>query len=576
MSIPEAYLTDLQGQLVATVKPAEMVTFGRDASNTLVLDDFSVSPQHGAIVYRGGAYVIERWSRGRVWVNSQNHPVEGSRLLQDQDRVLIGNRHAFVFHLKKPETVAAPPPAPAVVPPTVASPPPMPPEVPQTMIEGDAGSAPAAPVVMGEAAPMTMLEAEAPAEAAPAPEGEARVAPEAVEGAEILNAEEPTPAKLDTGFMPAWERSADARSGAPAGAGAEAEPFAGPTPIAEGAPAPEETLVDQPAPPAPVPDWASRPPAASADLTPPEGISIPPSGWEQALADRPAARERAAPDDEVWSMRQRSEARRLIQEAIHMLRQGYVERARQKLNQALRLNESNEDAWLWLAAAEQDADRRRGALQRVLTINPNNVTADWGLISMQVSAGQGVEGVPSWQQVPSTAPGVSAYSPARTPTGDFYAPFDDTLVGSSSDSIPALLRQEEPRVGRGRAWAARILGVIGLVMLGAALFLPYGVWRIETFALWNVIPPLGEAWTGLQVWGYVGFGAMALAALFLLLIRASGGPFVGVVLTIIGLAIIFMAVLPILFGVITEPQVGAVVWGAAGLPLMLAGLLKIW
>ncbi|MCZ7545801.1 MAG: FHA domain-containing protein [Anaerolineae bacterium] len=126
MSEVQAYLTDLQGQVVATVAPSELITFGQHESNTIQLDDFSISPQHGAIAYRGGAFVVERWSRGRIWINSQQHPVEGSRMLQDNDRVLIGNRHVFVFHLGTPQVSA----------PTVPAMPSSPPEPVRTMVEG--------------------------------------------------------------------------------------------------------------------------------------------------------------------------------------------------------------------------------------------------------------------------------------------------------------------------------------------------------------------------------------------------------------------------------------------------------
>jgi hypothetical protein len=312
------------------------------------------------------------------------------------------------------------------------------------------------------------------------------------------------------------------------------------------------------------------------DHTPREGVAVPPAGWQQELQGEPPAPARATTEDEVWGVRQRSEARRLIQEAIHLLRQGYVDRARQKLNQALRLNEANEDAWLWLAAAESDPTRRRGALQRVLTINPNNVAADWGLLSMQVGA------APVWQpQQPSPS-----YTPTPTPPGGYSTPAPVTygaggevgraFASYTDTSIPALLRPEETRTGRGRTWLARVLALVSLVMLGLALFLEYGVWQIQELALWGDVPPVGQVWTGLHIWGFVGLGVMAFAALLLLLIRASGGIAVGVLLAITGLVLIFMAVLPILFGVVTQPQIGAVVWGAAGLPLMLAGLLRIW
>jgi predicted component of type VI protein secretion system len=526
MSTTEAYLTDLQGQVVATITPPELLTFGRDKNNRIVLDDFSISSQHGAIAFRGGTFIIERWSRGRIWINSHNHPVEGSRMLEDHDRLLIGKRHVFVFRLGQPKAASLQPSPPEITP-TRAD------DAAADKLPQEADEVPRTP----EAARETLIEPE--------------VQPEA-EGAA-----EPAGTELGSSFTPAWAREPAARSAPPAPKPADAVE----TPDAEVVATVAEAPTPAP-PPTPIPDWVKEETTGQdTERTPPEGVNILPGGWQRELQAAPPSPPPAVEDD-VWGVRERSEARRLIQEAIQVLRQGDAERARNKLNQALRLNESNEEAWLWLAAAESDPDRRRGALQRVLTLNPNNVTAEWGLLSMQ----RGV--APPRLGFQATPP---AYATTARPAAQ-PAP----MIG---ESIPALLRPEAPSTGRGRTIVARLLGTLSVAMMGVALLLQYGVWQLPwqlPGSMAREITPADQLLTGLQIWGFVGIGVILVTALLTLLIRASGGRSLGTLLTIMGLAIIFTAVFPTLFGIVTEPQIGTIIWGAAGLPLMLAGLLKIW
>ncbi|MBN1283771.1 MAG: FHA domain-containing protein [Anaerolineae bacterium] len=502
MPTPQAYLTDLQGQVIARVTPSELVTFGQNASNTVVLDDFSVSPQHGAIAFRGDRFIVERWSRGAIWLNDA--PVEGSHPLQDNDRLLVGKRHAFIFRLGAPAGEALPPDLPSSVP------------------------------------EMTALPA----------------APDWARAAGLEADEETPPDDIGDEAEPGPEVSS-------ASGQADQESFAD-TAEAEAA---SMDAGDEPAgPPVPVPGWAAPPGPTETigdpKITPPEGMSAVPEGWHQELqATPPPAAAPTLTGGDIWDVRDRSEARRLIQDAIRILQYGDTERARQKLNQALRINESNEDAWLWLAAAERDPERRRGALQRALTINPNNLTAKWGIISLQTLDFSGSLGAP-----PSAAP--TQYTPPA------YQPPPTVSPG---ESIPALLRAERPVENPGMAMLARFLCVAGVLMLGAALFMEYGVWTLSaTIRLWIDIPPADTLWTGLQTWGYLGIAIIAVVLILMLLIRARQQRWLGALLTVIGLGVIFMGLFPPLFAVITDLQLGAVVWGAAGLPLMLGGLLKIW
>ena len=65
----------------------------------------------------------------------------------------------------------------------------------------------------------------------------------------------------------------------------------------------------------------------------------------------------------------------LLQIGIQSARQGNAENARVIFQQVLDTDKNNERAWLWMASvAETSADRQR-YLRTVLTINPDNHTA---------------------------------------------------------------------------------------------------------------------------------------------------------------------------------------------------------
>lgn len=66
---------------------------------------------------------------------------------------------------------------------------------------------------------------------------------------------------------------------------------------------------------------------------------------------------------------------RLTQAGIRAVNAGHNAEARQLLRQALELDENNESAWLWLAAAVDTPSERRVCLNNVLRINPRNETA---------------------------------------------------------------------------------------------------------------------------------------------------------------------------------------------------------
>lgn len=61
------------------------------------------------------------------------------------------------------------------------------------------------------------------------------------------------------------------------------------------------------------------------------------------------------------------------------LRDGDREHARELLLRVVEMDEHNEEAWLWLSGAVEDAEDQETALLNVLDINPNNQAAQQGL-----------------------------------------------------------------------------------------------------------------------------------------------------------------------------------------------------
>ena len=72
----------------------------------------------------------------------------------------------------------------------------------------------------------------------------------------------------------------------------------------------------------------------------------------------------------------------LIQAGIKALKSGDRDNARKLLMQAVKQDEQNEKAWLWLSGAVKTKEDRRICLENVLTINPDNEMAQKGLTKM--------------------------------------------------------------------------------------------------------------------------------------------------------------------------------------------------
>lgn len=74
-----------------------------------------------------------------------------------------------------------------------------------------------------------------------------------------------------------------------------------------------------------------------------------------------------------------SESNRLLQEGIAAAKSGQAEMARERLLQAIDLDERNEQAWLWLSQVVEGDEERYICMENVLSINPGNAMAKAGL-----------------------------------------------------------------------------------------------------------------------------------------------------------------------------------------------------
>ena len=72
----------------------------------------------------------------------------------------------------------------------------------------------------------------------------------------------------------------------------------------------------------------------------------------------------------------------LIQAGIKALKAGERDQARKLLTQAVKQDERNEKAWLWLSGAVKTKEERRLCLENVLAIDPDNATAIKGLTKL--------------------------------------------------------------------------------------------------------------------------------------------------------------------------------------------------
>jgi hypothetical protein len=72
-----------------------------------------------------------------------------------------------------------------------------------------------------------------------------------------------------------------------------------------------------------------------------------------------------------------------LQKAVELLTAGDTLAARRLLNEIVKNEPDNEQAWLWLASAVTDETRRRECLEQVTRINPDNQAARFALVALK-------------------------------------------------------------------------------------------------------------------------------------------------------------------------------------------------
>jgi hypothetical protein len=79
----------------------------------------------------------------------------------------------------------------------------------------------------------------------------------------------------------------------------------------------------------------------------------------------------------------------LLQLGVRTAKSGNKEGAKVMFQKVLDVDKRNERAWLWLASVSEDEFERRGYLETVLQINPNNTTAKKYLSAMNNAVAAG-------------------------------------------------------------------------------------------------------------------------------------------------------------------------------------------
>jgi tetratricopeptide (TPR) repeat protein len=81
------------------------------------------------------------------------------------------------------------------------------------------------------------------------------------------------------------------------------------------------------------------------------------------------------------------DAKTLYRQGITAIRdQGDLQRGRELLLQSLRLDSQNDMAWLWLTRTVRDRQKQLEYVERALSINPNNESAQQLRLRLQVAS----------------------------------------------------------------------------------------------------------------------------------------------------------------------------------------------
>jgi hypothetical protein len=129
-----------------------------------------------------------------------------------------------------------------------------------------------------------------------------------------------------------------------------------------------------------------------------------------------------------------SEAHRLLQEGIAATKAGQPELARERLLQAIELDDHNEQVWLWLSQVVESDEDRYVCMENILTINPDNATARAGLEYLRQ------QGVSPPEPEPEESPQVAAET-----TPDWPLQQEDEPPAAEEFPWLAELGEEQPQ-----------------------------------------------------------------------------------------------------------------------------------
>jgi hypothetical protein len=124
----------------------------------------------------------------------------------------------------------------------------------------------------------------------------------------------------------------------------------------------------------------------------------------------------------------------LLKRGIVALKRGHKAEARDLLIQAVEQDERNEMAWLWLSGAVDTDEDRCICLENVLTINPNNESAQRGLEILQRQRAPALDSKPSTLSPEPPPPSKHAAALDTRPDAEYEA---GTSISPASDP-PAL------------------------------------------------------------------------------------------------------------------------------------------
>jgi uncharacterized membrane protein len=121
-----------------------------------------------------------------------------------------------------------------------------------------------------------------------------------------------------------------------------------------------------------------------------------------------------------------SDVELLVEEGINAARAGDHTRARELLNQAVRLDAGNVRGWLWLSGEVESVQEKAQCLERVLALDPDNQLALQGLAWLREEARRRPEPTAATVTTQETAPVsrtevVPEKRPRRTPGDEFLA-----------------------------------------------------------------------------------------------------------------------------------------------------------